>query len=765
MHPPFEAFIDRSKALALAHGLHWHFSYDEHGKVPTSERWNISKLRGSAVKPTAWLGVVSTFGPSLPVLEKFGRADLANDGVVKALPPAWIELFKALIIHDQLVRFNKPANSIGNLGATLRILATCAGDQHPSELSAETVDLAFHVALFTGESAKRGALMKGFLGSWFDGYSLSKSGSLAAFCTPSPRYDAAAQFAKLAGLTRQQSDYARVGRFRSELSQRRAAERLPDEDSFWELVRIVFTEAPLTFSDAIRFAQFKLLILTGLRVGELVSLPANALVKKEHLLPGDSGELIKKEVFVLRHFAEKREEVEGPTGVVLQEAFQDVPDLFQEMIESIIADVLRLTAPLRATVSRQAESGRYFPDADPTALVPGWDAYRRLSGTLQIAARLNDEALERQYRSTFDIKALRKLRADQEMHVGRRYSPNIGKYFHTLEQRLGRGIRRNSIGELIPRTHRGSFWILVSDMEAFVAEFLPTKVSDLQRVYTSTGDVLFPQDFLFLYPGRALGEGRLAGITDVESYFSVARSQPKELSIAGGPLFARYSKGKFKGLNPHSLRHLQNTELFRQGVSDAIITKRFNRNSPAQSYVYDHRSLQEHLDAMDVPRAIQESLGPKAQQAYVLIVQKKIAGPVVERFKRLQATEGDEAAFQFLNAEVGALHHTPYGFCINSFAVNPCPKHLECFNGCGHLVRSERPEETGKLVEMRDRLKAVLDRAEVAPGHGPRFELHVRHARQRYEGVVAALASAPGERVFPGGDDLHVPPAPVNWPQ
>lgn len=82
MHPPFEAFIDRSKALALAHGLHWHFSYDEHGKVPTSERWNISKLRGSAVKPTAWLGVVSTFGPSLPVLEKFGRADLANDGVV-----------------------------------------------------------------------------------------------------------------------------------------------------------------------------------------------------------------------------------------------------------------------------------------------------------------------------------------------------------------------------------------------------------------------------------------------------------------------------------------------------------------------------------------------------------------------------------------------------------------------------------------------------------------------------------------------------------
>ena len=75
-------------------------------------------------------------------------------------------------------------------------------------------------------------------------------------------------------------------KLRSDLSQRHAAERLPDEKSFWELVRIVFTEQPKTLSDAIRFGQYKLLIVTGLRVGELVNLPADALRRTEHLTPG-----------------------------------------------------------------------------------------------------------------------------------------------------------------------------------------------------------------------------------------------------------------------------------------------------------------------------------------------------------------------------------------------------------------------------------------------------------------------------------------------
>ncbi len=60
----------------------------------------------------------------------------------------------------------------------------------------------------------------------------------------------------------------------------------------------------------------------------------------------------------------------------------------------------------------------------------------------------------------------------------------------------------------------------------------------------------------------------------------------------------------------------------------------------------------------------------------------KASGPIVDSFKKIQRTHGDDAAFDFLKVEADGFHSTPYGHCINSFTVDPCPKHLECFAGC-----------------------------------------------------------------------------------
>lgn len=54
----------------------------------------------------------------------------------------------------------------------------------------------------------------------------------------------------------------------------------------------------------------------------------------------------------------------------------------------------------------------------------------------------------------------------------------------------------------------------------------------------------------------------------------------------------------------------------------------------------------------------------------------RVAGPVVHEFRKIQQEFGDEAAFDYLDAEADGLHVTPYGFCINSFTVDPCPKHI-----------------------------------------------------------------------------------------
>ncbi|MQW25200.1 hypothetical protein [Sinorhizobium meliloti] len=113
--------------------------------------------------------------------------------------------------------------------------------------------------------------------------------------------------------------------------------------------------------------------------------------------------------------------------------------------------------------------------------------------------------------------------------------------------------------------------------------------------------------------------------------------------------------------------------MFRLGVADTIITKKFNRRSVQQSHVYDHRSLAEDLADIDLPPEAEERLGDKAMQVFKLISANKARGPVVDEFYRVQLEYDDEAAFDYLNAEGDGVHVTPYGLCIKQLHQDPAP--------------------------------------------------------------------------------------------
>src|SRR5690606_10376529 len=103
------------------------------------------------------------------------------------------------------------------------------------------------------------------------------------------------------------------------------------------------------------------------------------------------------------------------------------------------------------------------------------------------------------------------------------------------------------------------------------------------------------------------------------------------------------------------------------------------------------------------------------------------------------------------------LHVTPYGFCLSSFTVDPCPKHLQCFNGCRHLGRTDNPEENRNLSLLEERTSAVLAKAKASPAGSVGRKNQIAHAETILANVAIALKTAPGDRPFPDGPDLSEP--------
>ncbi|SFU20322.1 hypothetical protein, partial [Pseudomonas marincola] len=117
---------------------------------------------------------------------------------------------------------------------------------------------------------------------------------------------------------------------------------------------------------------------------------------------------------------------------------------------------------------------------------------------------------------------------------------------------------------------------------------------------------------------------------------------------------------------------------------------------------------------------------------------------------------GDDEAFRYLSAEADGLHATPFGFCVNSFTVDPCPKHLECYD-CRHLTRSGIPEEQQRLEQLKHRMFAVVNVIEASPPEARNigWQNQLKHAQSRLESLEKILVTAPMEHPFPEGKDLY----------
>jgi hypothetical protein len=749
----FTAFIEQARAVAATAGVNWNIDLDATGVARDGEAWDLRAMANDG-RPKTY--VLRTFSHCVDAqIEMLARGLTGPEPTtISPVSKAWQDLIKAHTIDHVLVR-KKSVSYIGSSANAWRFLATVSGKE-PWSITSDDVLLACSISEAC-QSAKNGR-------------SVVLIGLIRSFVDPLHLFDAC----PLAGLVNRhvkgavaRAKFAQVeNKLPKTLSERKSEEKLPERRAFWELIRIVFTEKPRTLNDALRFAMVKLLLITGMRIGEVALLPLDwkrtrAYVDESGKPAGQSGGI--SESLLIRHFAEKQ-------GVsALYETTQFVPDMFRAEVVQTLDQVTVLTAPLRETLKAQYESGRIFPQYRADQLVDAVEMYVHLTGNPVWEIAPLSPALSAciaRYRETLDHADLKGMHEIQ-LKSGKPLAAAVSRYF-SQEKRTQGMILRDAKGS--PDNGRGVMgkFLLVSDAETYVSRHLPTKLPDLATLTLDNGSELAPWELLFLLPKRAVGAGRGDSVLDPTKTFSVGIADDVLLMAALGTqskesqslflLYGQTEDDQKLNIKSHSFRHLQNTELFRLGVADTIITKRFNRRSVAQSYEYDHRSLAEELDQIELPDEWALVLGEsKAATVAKLISAGRANGPIVREFKHIQSTEGDTAALQFLAAEADGFHATPYGTCLNSFTVDPCPKHLECFTGCRHLSATGLPEERKNLSVLHGRLKIALASVQARPDGTVGKANQIAHAQERLDGIEKLLTTPVGQLVFPDGVDHSLP--------
>jgi hypothetical protein len=769
MNPHYSAFVELGKSLAAERSLPWEIRLNTDGTAADGVGWNLTAAANAISPPNHYLRDFSPDSKAAAFL-KDELPDPADGNVRRGvLSPAWQDLMKAAAAEQLFYRRNSVLHVVGQVLRPLRVLATCTVSE-PWQLNGDDIRSAIRTGAAIQPSGKLRDLVIGIVKTVFDAHHLTDSGPLYASLGDRQQYVNAHARAKYT---------LSKAALREGLRDRKRDERLPERRAFWELIRIVMTQDPRTFVDELRFAAIRTMIVTGFRISEAALLPLDWKRQRNYFdekgRPAGQFGGISTSVMI-RHFAEKQQSDESDSNVLVEGA-QPIPELFLDIIHRTLDRAASLTGPLRKTHKLQCETGRLLPwyHADELVTIP--DVYIHLTGNPLWTSRSNDSLTE-QYRKTFDPTLLQELYESQWKHYRRGYA-RLAASLYVFLNRLQRLMRNDKIplrfrgasGRVIAPTDRmdwGGAYLQVSELETYIATGTPSKASDMQPIPTASGSIQ-PWEFMFIHPKRSLIEERNGGICDVNRFIAVGRPDSSFIGLSigaqelGETIFAKYGEtdaDRALTLESHSLRHLQNTELFRLGVADTIISKRFNRRSVAQSYEYDHRSLAEDLDQIELSPEIEMQLGTKATTVAKMIKTGKANGSIVATFKNIQSTDGDDAAYEYLRVEADGFHATPYGHCLNSFTVDPCPKHLECFSGCRHLSATNLPENREHLIRLENRLQGALEtiRSRTSPSLGWKNQL--AHAEQRLAGVRKILAADKGEHPFPDGPDLSMPPRP-----
>jgi integrase len=450
-----------------------------------------------------------------------------------------------------------------------------------------------------------------------------------------------------------------------------------------------------TWRDQFYSALMALLIATGLRWNEIVTLPVEPLEEVEHDASTPSGG--RKRVTLTRIRRHKAKSKRGGGAGAKSIEYQWLTESQAELARLAVERLQALTAEARRVAVILQQSGRTWrwPGARPNDV--GNEEIRELLACDQTNATIILNAIvaatpESRVPDERNAKYLRVRTNAFEAYMTARQEWSA---LEVVRARGGRAAQLASESLVCLRANEGHM----------TRPTLPLidKVSNQKLERWLDGDV---------------SEGQPGVFERFEQEYGVRFREPDGTRVT---------------VNSHDCRRLFVTNGLRAGATTVDIARWQGREHVGDIAAYDKRSM------ADKVRAVKAAIGAG-----------KLRGTVQQVYVQL----ADDVRDQWLEGQVQAMHVTPLGLCVHDFSAAPCPLALNCVKGCqDFLTDPGDASQRGHLVQLQRRTRTLLAEAESATAAGTPLAPSYVHDLQETDQHLTHILSADGA----GNDGLVRP--------
>ncbi|KFE56784.1 hypothetical protein IV01_06230 [Pseudomonas syringae] len=227
-------------------------------------------------------------------------------------------------------------------------------------------------------------------------------------------------------------------------------------------------------------------------------------------------------------------------------------------------------------------------------------------------------------------------------------------------------------------------------------------------------------------------------------------------------IFSRRSLTESDGtpirVTSHQPRHWRNTIYDLTGMSDVQQALALGRKRLDQNVYYQHTSIEENTAAHHQFLAF-NSHHERIDFLHTGIRDKRIQGALTDSYHALLSDKGTTTAEAFLTVHATALHVTPFGGCIHDFSQAPCPKHLQCWNGCSHLHLMGTPSERANLEKQAENLTTAITIMRDSGAGEAGSDVWLMDQENKLNNLKSVLARDTNvgvQRVFPNGHPMTI---------